>query len=193
MNVALLFGYLETSAGRQDFYRHGRMTWEYDRAGPDAVSLMGELPKQATLALGFGTSKESAATLAMSSLTEDFSEVWGAQCRVWEAWHKNCHLLDLPHNLQRRLALSGMVLKVHGDRTYCGATVASLAIPWGEDSQSRGGYHLVWCRDLVETAGAMVVSQSSVRCLLPPQWHATTTKTKFPVQSVFCHCHLQLP
>lgn len=149
-------GYLEASDGWQDFDRHGRMTWEYDSAGPGAVSLMGELPKQATLALGFGTSKESAATLAMSSLTEDFSEVWDVQCRAWEAWHRNCHLLDLPHNLQQMLALSSMVLKVHGDRTYCGATVASLAIPWGEDSQSRGGYHLVWCRDLVETAGAMV-------------------------------------
>lgn len=149
-------GYLETSDGWQDFNRHARMTWEYDSAGPGAVSLMGELPKQATLALGLGTSKESAATLAMSSLTEDFSEVWGTQCRVWEAWHENCLLPDLPHDLQQMLALSGMVLKVHGDRTYCGAAVASLAIPWGEDSQSRGGYHLVWCRDLVETAGAMV-------------------------------------
>jgi glucoamylase len=48
------------------------------------------------------------------------------------------------------------VLKVHQDRTYSGAAVASLAIPWGESSESRGGYHLVWCRDLVETAGALV-------------------------------------
>ncbi len=49
-----------------------------------------------------------------------------------------------------------MVLKVHQDRTYCGAAVASLSVPWGETSQSRSGYHLVWSRDLVETAGAMV-------------------------------------
>lgn len=58
------------------------------------------------------------------------------------------------------LALSATVLKVHEDRTYCGAMVASLSIPWGEDNQSRGGYHLVWCRDLVETAGALVAMGS---------------------------------
>ncbi|MGH8272298.1 MAG: glycoside hydrolase family 15 protein, partial [Gammaproteobacteria bacterium] len=29
------------------------------------------------------------------------------------------------------------------------------AIPWGESSSSRGGYHVVWPRDLVESAGAL--------------------------------------
>ncbi len=148
------------SDGWQDFDQHGRMTWEYDNAGPGSVALMGELPNQATLALGFGTSIDSAATLALSTLFEGFPSVWDKQCRVWEAWFKNCHLPDLPHDLQQRLALSNMVLKVHEDRTYCGAMVASLAVPWGEDSRSRGGYHLVWCRDLVETAGALVAMGS---------------------------------
>lgn len=117
---------------------------------------MGELPNQATLALGFGTSMNSAATLALSTLFEGFSEIWNVQCQAWEAWFGNCHLPDLPQDLQQKLALSKMVLKVDEDRTYCGAMVASLAVPWGENSQSRGGYHLVWCRDLVETAGALV-------------------------------------
>ena len=48
------------------------------------------------------------------------------------------------------------MLKVHQDRTYSGAAVASLSVPWGETSRSRGGYHLVWSRDLVETAGALI-------------------------------------
>ncbi|HBV21859.1 MAG TPA: glycosyl hydrolase, partial [Nitrosomonas sp.] len=153
-------GCIGESDGWQDFNRHGRMTWEYDSAGPGSVALMGELPNQATLALGFGTSMGSAATLAMSTLFEGFSRTWDAQCCAWEAWFKNCHLPDLPHDLQQKLALSSIVLKVHEDRTFCGAMVASLAIPWGEDSQSRGGYHLVWCRDLVETAGALVAMGS---------------------------------
>ena len=29
-------------------------------------------------------------------------------------------------------------------------------MPWGESSDSRGGYHLVWSRDLVESAGALI-------------------------------------
>ncbi len=149
-------GCLGASDGWQDFDRHGRMSWQYDAAGPGAVSLMGELPRQATLALGFATSKESAATLALASLMDDFETVWDLQCRAWESWLGMCRLPALPDHLNDMLSLSAMVLKVHQDRTYVGAAVASLAVPWGETSESRGGYHLVWCRDLVETAGALV-------------------------------------
>jgi len=149
-------GILETSDGWQDFAQHGRMTWAYDEAGPGAVALMGQLPGEATLALGLATSKESAATLAVSGLMEDFSTVWDAQCRAWEAWLAQCRFPSLPGGLGDMLARSALVLKVHQDRTYCGATVASLSVPWGEQSQTRGGYHLVWCRDLVEAAGALL-------------------------------------
>lgn len=153
-------GCIEESDGWQDFNRHGRMTWQYDSAGPGAVALMGELPIIGTLSLGFGTSKESAATLAHSSLLEDFDGVWSQQCRSWEDWIGNYRLAGLSAEMQRMLALSGMVLKTHLDRTYCGAAVASLSVPWGESSQSRGGYHLVWSRDLVETAGALIAMQA---------------------------------
>ncbi len=51
-------------------------------------------------------------------------------------------------------------MKVHQDRTYCGAAVASLSVPWGEFSESRGGYHLVWPRDLVEAAGALIAFEA---------------------------------
>jgi len=33
-------------------------------------------------------------------------------------------------------------------------------VPWGDASQSRSGYHLVWSRDLVETAGALVAMET---------------------------------
>jgi glucoamylase len=144
------------SDGWQDFNLHGRMTWEYDSAGPGAVSLMGELPRRATLALGLATSIASAATLAVSGLMEKFSKVWDLQSRVWQTWLGNCKFPESSGMLRERLMLSAMVLKVHQDRTYCGAAVASLSVPWGESSQSRSGYHLVWSRDLVETSGAMI-------------------------------------
>ncbi|MGB8853988.1 MAG: glycoside hydrolase family 15 protein [Pirellulales bacterium] len=149
-------GSLEASDGWQDFNRHGRMTWEYDRAGPGAVSLMGELPSHGTLALGLAPGKESAATLAVASLMEDFASVWDTQCDLWRAWRNACRYPNLPEHLRTTMALSAMVLKVHQDRTYCGAMVASLSVPWGESNQSRSGYHVVWARDLVETAGALL-------------------------------------
>jgi len=149
-------GCVEASDGWQDFNQHGRMTWEYDSAGPASVALMGELPARATLALGLGTSKEAATTLAMSTLLVDFTTVWTGHCQAWEAWLAMGSRPPIRDDIDRALELSATVLKVHQDRTYRGAAVASLSIPWGESSQSRGGYHLVWSRDLVETAGALI-------------------------------------
>lgn len=152
-------GCSEASDGWQDFHRNGRMTWTYDNAGPGAVALMGELPAEGTLALGFADSKEAAATLATASLMEDFGKEWDQQCEVWRTWLAKTHRPEIRPDIDRALELSAMVLKVHQDRTYRGAAVASLSAPWGEESQSRGGYHLVWARDLVETAGALVAMQ----------------------------------
>jgi len=149
-------GCLEESDGWQDFNRNGRMTWEYDSAGPASVALIGELPVSGTLALGLATSKESAATLAVSALMADFTEIWDGHRDAWETWLATGRWPAIRDDIDRALALSAMVLKVHQDRTYAGAAVASLSVPWGEASQSRGGYHLVWSRDLVETAGALI-------------------------------------
>ena len=153
-------GCMEESDGWQDFHRHGRMTWQYDSAGPSAVALMGELPAHATLALGLATSKESAATLAVSDLMEDFDAAWDAQRAAWQAWLAKGQFPSIREDIDRALALSATVLKVHQDRTYLGAAVASLSVPWGESSRGRGGYHLVWPRDLVETAGALVAMEA---------------------------------
>jgi glucoamylase len=153
-------GCSEASDGWTDFDRNGRMTWQYSAAGPAAVALMGELPREATLALGLSTSKEAAATLAVSNLMEDFSEVWKAQCSVWESWLSAGRRPALSDEVDRALRLSAVVLKVHQDRTFCGAAVAGLSVPWGDFSQSRGGYHLVWPRDLVEAAGALIALEA---------------------------------
>jgi glucoamylase len=175
-------GCSESSDGWTDFDRHGRMTWRYDSAGPGAVALTGELPAEATLALGLSTSKEAAATLAVSALLEDFSIAWDQQRDAWTRWLEASQRPKLRDDLDHALALSATVLKVHQDRTYRGAAVASLAVPWGNASHSRGGYHLVWPRDLVETAGALVVlnampeARDTLRYLIATQqadghWH----------------------
>jgi glucoamylase len=153
-------GCLAVSDGWQDFDRNGRMTWQYDNAGPGAVSLMAELTRQGTLALGLAASKEAAATLSVSSLLDDFEEEWASHCGAWEEWLHACRRAAFGGKIDERLALSATVMKVHQDRTYRGAAVASLSVPWGDSSTSRGGYHLVWPRDLVETAGALVALEA---------------------------------
>ena len=154
-------GFVGVSDGWRDFTHNGAMQWQYGHAGPGNVALMGRLPRRTVLALGFGSSKESAATLALSALPRQFDEPWHRQIVAWEAWHGQCqHQLaaaaDLPESLRNQLLLSAMVLRVHQDQTYPGAMVASLSIPWGNIRDERGGYHLVWPRDLVECAGALL-------------------------------------
>jgi len=148
------------SDGWQDFNRNRRMTWEYERAGPGEIALTGELPRRGTLALGFAASKESAATLAAAALVEEFDHVWRDQAAAWTAWADTLKEPRMPAKLKSTFARSAMVLKAHGDRTFRGALVASLAVPWGEASGSRGGYHLVWARDLVEIAGALIAVEA---------------------------------
>src|SRR5579859_2230268 len=84
-------GYVGFSDGWQDFSRNGKMQWRFDVAGPGNVALIGALPQVATLALGFGSSRESAATLAFSSLCQPFEELWQRHVESWQHWHRKLH------------------------------------------------------------------------------------------------------
>ena len=166
-------GYVGVSDGWQDFSRNDRMAWQHWRAGPGNVALMGELPRQATLALGFAGSKESAATLAISALLRPFDEPWQQLLNDWSAWHRGCQkrcadIHDIPDALRAQFQTSALVLRTHQDKNYLGAMVASLSVPWGNTRDELGGYHLVWPRDLVESAGALLAlgSEDEARDIL---------------------------
>jgi glucoamylase len=154
-------GCVGESDGWQDFERHGSMSWHYGTAGPGEVALTAQLPRAGTLALGFATSREAAATLALQSLAKGFASAWEAYCQGWRDWLRTIQWPPkatelLSPDSQALLLRSATVIKCHEDLTFPGALVASLSVPWGESSPSRGGYHLVWARDLVEAAGALV-------------------------------------
>lgn len=180
-------GYVGENDGWQDFARHGAMRWTHAQAGPGNVALTGALPRRAVLALGFGSGCRSAATLAFASLSHDYAHVVDHCCAQWETWHRvwqaqfpEVEALERP--LFELLRTSAMVVKAHEDKTYPGAVVASLSIPWGETREREGGYHLVWPRDLVETAGALLAlgahddARANLRYLIATQhadghWH----------------------
>jgi len=153
-------GYVGFSDAWQDFSRNGAMTWHYPAAGPGNVSLCGKLQPRCTLGLGLATSKEAAATLALSTLACNFDTLLTEQIEAWQNWHYlRDHIestISLPEELQIQIRHSAQVLKSHQDKTYAGAIVASLSVPWGNYGEERGGYHLVWPRDLVECAQALL-------------------------------------
>ena len=154
-------GYVGENDGWQDFHRNGALTLQYASAGPGNVALIGALPRKAVLGLGFATSMQAAATLATSSLMQPFNSLLERQIEDWRRWHltrKERALLqpDESNELATQFVLSSMVLRTHRDKTYPGAMTASLSVPWGNSRDDRGGYHLVWPRDLVQSATAML-------------------------------------
>src|SRR5215472_1684251 len=62
---------------------------------------------------------------------------------------------------ERLFEASYNLLLTHEDKMFRGAFVASLTIPWGgalNDQAGKGGYHLVWTRDMVESALALLAA-----------------------------------
>lgn len=154
-------GNVGASDGWQDFHTNGAMSWEYADAGPGNVALIGELSRSCVLALAFGSSSESAATLALSALFEPFEHTRDRYIEGWSEWYAMSRVppdytAGLPPLCVEQFHMSTMVLRAHQDKTYPGAMVASLSVPWGNTKEEREGYHLVWPRDLVECAGGLL-------------------------------------
>ncbi len=155
-------GYVGYSDGWQDFSSHGNMRWTHREALDGNVALMGELAApHGVMALGFADSPEGARTLARSSLGEGFDSIRRSCALDWEAWAADLVIPEAPNEIRREAYLSAAVLKIHEGRTYPGATVASLSVPWGNTSDSPGGYHLAWMRDAIETGfGLLAVGRT---------------------------------
>ena len=77
--------------------------------------------------------------------------------RFIEQWERVKPVVELRGAAQdggKLLKSSYGVLLTHEDKTYAGAFIASASIPWGQSKgdSDLGGYHLVWTRDMVQTA-----------------------------------------
>jgi len=95
-------------------------------------------------------------TLSRSSLSEGYGLIRRRFIDGWEAWEQKLIIPECPPDIEREAYISSVVLKVHEDGTFPGSIVASLSVPWGQSSDSSGGYHLVWARDCVEAGLALV-------------------------------------
>jgi len=132
------------------------MTWTYAEATEGNVALLGELQSnEGVLALGFSETIEGARTLARSSLSEGYGQIRQCFIEEWREWKRTLVIPEAPAAVEWQAYNSAIVLKVHQDRTYPGSIVASLSVPWGNSSDSSGGYHLVWVRDCVEAGLAL--------------------------------------
>ena len=157
-------GFVGSSDGYLDVFKQGRLVNQYDRAADGNVALCGELALPPTghamMALGFGRSWAEAAYRARSSLQENFDDMLDRHSVAWKVWQSRLRPLDrkpegIGHNTYR---ISTAVIRTHDSPAFPGGLIASLSIPWGasKGDDDLGGYHLVWPRDLVLTAGGLL-------------------------------------
>lgn len=155
-------GFAGASDGYTDLLLHHRLEWTYSRAANGNVVQVGKIPqaKHFTLALGFGATPQAALENARATLKRTFATISADYVQGWKQYLGGLRTVKEPYRSEFQLA--AMVLKAHEDKTYRGAMIASMSIPWGfavnSDKPSVGGYHLVWARDLYEVATGLLAA-----------------------------------
>ena len=156
-------GFVGVSDGWQDVSQHKQMLWEYDHADDGNLALTAEIDLAACngefiLVLGFGLTPAEASLRARASLEDGFDSACDKYMQEWQDWQNGLGSPPILTNIPSLYRTSAAVLRTHEAKRFPGGMIASLSIPWGFDKgdEDMGGYHLVWPRDLVETAGGLL-------------------------------------
>ena len=186
-------GYVGFSDGWQDLMNNFKMDWEFRKAENGNIALTGEinLPESGkfTMAVAFGRSYQTTAIKLFQSLAEPFAMHAKRYINQWQR-----SVVDPKFDFSEDTSddggtyrLSRCVLLAHEDKVFQGALVASMSIPWGETKgdQDLGGYHLVWTRDLVHSATALLATGQTGTPLRALIWLAAIQRTdgSFPQNS----------
>jgi glucoamylase len=165
-------GYVGRSDAWQDVSQHKKMTWQFDLAKDGNVAICGELDMAQTtefeLVIAFGDTPEDALALAQASINDSFDTLKEQYVSEWVAWQKTLLHPQLPENASPTLWKTSLAaILSHQASQYAGGFIASLSIPWGfsKGDDDLGGYHLVWPRDLVETAGSLLAAHAKTEAL----------------------------
>src|SRR5262249_48160876 len=128
-------GYVGVNDGWTDLSDNYRLDWQYDAVLDGNIALTGGLDlsrsTRFTVGLAFGTTRHNALSTLAQSLSIPFELTREAFVRQWERTSRrfalpaasNAKLFDRSINL----------LLAHEDKTYPGAFIASLSIPWGDE------------------------------------------------------------
>ena len=159
-------GYVGASDGWQDLTRDYKMDWQFRAAENGNIALTGEIDlpdnNEFMIAVAFGRSYQTTAAKLFQSLAEPFEQHAQRYVRQWQRAVVNPKF-DFSSDTSDgggMYRLSRAVLLAHEDKVFQGALVASMSIPWGEakGDGDMGGYHLVWTRDLVHSATALLAT-----------------------------------
>jgi glucoamylase len=161
-------GYVGRSDGWTDLAGNFQMDWQFDHATDGNIALTGELAvsghREFTLGLAFGDTQHHAITTLFQALGIPFEEHHKRYTEQWDRTSAHQRPLERVSSDKGNLYHSSFsLLLAHEDKSYPGALIASLSIPWGEAAgdKDQGGYHLVWTRDMVSSASALLASGES--------------------------------
>jgi len=162
-------GFVGFSDGWQDLNMHKRMTWFYNRADNGNIALTAQIDWMAAkekgfiIVLSFGLTPAEAGFRAINTLQYELSDMEQRYIKAWKSWQKS--LLALDDNSpgsNSKYRTSTMTLRIHEAKRFPGGIIAGLSIPWGfsRGDDDLGGYHVVWPRDQVEVAGALLAANA---------------------------------
>ena len=156
-------GYVGHSDGWQDLHQDFQLDWEFDKAEDGNVAMIGEVNlaggREFTVGIAFGESLHGAVTALEQSLAIPFPE---HREKFVDQWHRACSRMKkldgVSSDKGTLYRTSRNLLLAHEDKTFAGALIASASIPWGnaKGDEDVGGYHLVWTRDMVNSALALL-------------------------------------
>ena len=161
-------GFVGASDGWRDLMDNFQMDWEFGSATNGNIALIGELDLgcgpisdggyEFTVAFGIGEGHHTASQKTMSSLATPYQESRDRFIGQWKRVSSPEPLAAKAGDGGKLMRTSHNLLLAHEDKTYSGAFVASASIPWGQakGDDDLGGYHLVWTRDMVQTATALL-------------------------------------
>ena len=165
-------GYVGRSDGWTDIAGNFKMDWEFNHANNGNIALTGELDlsnhREFTLGLAFGDTQHRAIATLLQSLGTPFEVHHKRYTEQWDRASTHQHPLKKVSSDKGNLYHSSFsLLLAHEDKSYPGALIASLSIPWGEAAgdKDQGGYHLVWTRDMINSASALLASGESATSL----------------------------
>ena len=168
--TAVSSGYAGSSDGWTDLASDHTLDHHYASAPDGNVVQIGRLASDrrgdahATIALGFGSDTAAAERAVGGSLRTGFDRASRDYDKGWSRYLRSIDRApdSVRHDagLLTQYDVAVMSLRAHEDKTYRGANIASLTVPWGEasnaDEPGVGGYHLVWARDLYQIASAQI-------------------------------------
>src|SRR6266849_312046 len=159
-------GYVAVNDGWTDLHEDFTLDWQYDAAYDGNIAVTGQMDlsqgSEFTLGLAFGDTRHRAITNLFQSLITPFAE---SLQRFQAEWTRTARRFGLAGSaVDRHASLlyerSVNLLLAHEDKSYPGAMIAALSIPWGSSKgdEELGGYHLVWTRDSVQSATALLAA-----------------------------------